>query len=172
MNASSGHLAQVQLPPSVPPVTDTQASSSRADPQATEPQPTTEFAAQQAYALPTSRRLCNDAYDSLENDNNTAGLVKAYVKTLTMVLRAEKAPDTSASRVSDVSNELKNLTKRQMHVRTLVEEGQAKVFTASNITEAVGDVAQFILSAKGLVNLAIQNIPQAALPWAGVCVGL
>jgi N-terminal domain of NWD NACHT-NTPase len=94
------------------------------------------------------------------------------VKTLTMVLKAEKTPDTSASGASDVSTELKDPTKRQMHMTKLLEEGQAKVFTASNITKGVGDVAQFILSTKGLVDLAIQNIPQAALPWAGVCVGL
>ena len=57
-------------------------------------------------------------------------------------------------------------------MKKLVEEGQAKVSTPSKITKGVGDVAQFILSAKGMIDLAIQNIPQAALPWAGVCVGL
>ncbi|KAM3470258.1 hypothetical protein MY5147_006525 [Beauveria neobassiana] len=36
----------------------------------------------------------------------------------------------------------------------------------------VGDVAKFILLAKGIVDVAIRNIPQAALPWAGVCVRL
>ncbi|KAL6700276.1 WD40 repeat-like protein [Trichoderma pleuroticola] len=40
------------------------------------------------------------------------------------------------------------------------------------VTKGVGDVAQFIISAKGLVEAAIQNIPQAALPWAGICIGL
>ena len=89
-----------------------------------------------------------------------------------MVLKAAKAPDTSTFRASDVSTELKDPTKRQMHMKKLVEEGQAKVFTASNITKRVGDVAQFIFSAEGLVDSAIQSIPQAALPWAGVCVGL
>jgi len=88
------------------------------------------------------------------------------VKTLTIGLKAEKAPDTSASGASDVSTELKDPTKRQIHMKKMLEEGQAKVFTASNITKGVGDVAQFILSAKRLVGLAIQNIPQAALPWS------
>jgi hypothetical protein len=94
------------------------------------------------------------------------------VETLTTVLKAEKAPDNSVSVASDVSTELKDPTKRQMHMKKLVEEGQAKVSTASKITMGVGNVAQFILSAKGMIDLAIQNIPEAALPWAGVCVGL
>src|SRR5256885_6569071 len=36
----------------------------------------------------------------------------------------------------------------------------------------VSDVAQFILPAKEMMDVAIQNIPQAALLRAGVCVGL
>ncbi|KAF8848069.1 hypothetical protein BDZ45DRAFT_297860 [Acephala macrosclerotiorum] len=36
----------------------------------------------------------------------------------------------------------------------------------------MGDVAQFVLSAKGMIDVTIQNIPQAALPWTGVYIGL
>ncbi|KAL6806188.1 WD40 repeat-like protein [Trichoderma sp. SZMC 28012] len=61
---------------------------------------------------------------------------------------------------------------RQIFMKTLVEEGLAKISTPSKITKGVGDVAQFIISAKGLIDAAIQNIPQAALPWAGICIGL
>ncbi|KND93793.1 Vegetative incompatibility protein HET-E-1 [Tolypocladium ophioglossoides CBS 100239] len=57
-------------------------------------------------------------------------------------------------------------------MKELVQIGQAKIATPSKLTKGVGDVAQFILSAKSMVDLAIENIPQAALPWAGVCVGL
>ena len=170
--ASSSNAAQEQVPPSVLPVTDAQAALAGADPGAKEPQQLTESAVQQTPALSTSQRLWNDAYDSLENDNDTAELVKSYMKTLTTVLKAEKVPDTSASGASDVSAALKDPAKRQTHMKKLVEEGQAKVSTASKITKGVGDVAQFILSAKGMIDLAIQNIPQAALPWAGVCIGL
>ena len=53
-----------------------------------------------------------------------------------------------------------------------MEEGQAKISRASKITNGVGDVAGFVLSAKGLIDLAVQSMLQAALPWAGVCVGL
>ena len=57
-------------------------------------------------------------------------------------------------------------------MRKLVEQGRARIATAYKITKGVGDVAKFVLSAKAMIDLAIQNIPQAALPWAGVCIGL
>jgi len=83
----------------------------------------------------------------------------SYVKTLETILGANTgvAPDTN------ISAELHNPTKRQMHMRRLVEEGQAKISTASKITNGVGDVAGFVLSAKGIIDLAVQSVPQAAL---------
>ncbi|KAK3349202.1 hypothetical protein B0T25DRAFT_591653 [Lasiosphaeria hispida] len=72
----------------------------------------------------------------------------------------------------DVSTTLKDPSQRQAHMRKLVEAGQAKISTLSKITQGVGDAVQFVLSAKAMIDLAIQNIPQVALPWAGVCIGL
>ncbi|KAH8684812.1 WD40-repeat-containing domain protein [Tricladium varicosporioides] len=126
---------------------------------------------QQSPALSTSQRLWNAAYDKLEEEKDTTELVRSYVKTLTKVLIAN-IPETVASRAGDISAELEDPSKRQKYMKDLVKEGQSKVATASKITKGVGDVAQFILSAKGMIDAAIQNIPQAALPWAGVCVGL
>jgi hypothetical protein len=93
-------------------VTNAQAGPTGADPQAKEPLPATEFAVQQTQAISTSQRIWNAAYDSLENDNETGELVKAYVKTLKMVFKAEKTPDTPATEASGVSAELKDPIKR------------------------------------------------------------
>ncbi|KAK3943773.1 hypothetical protein QBC46DRAFT_376209 [Diplogelasinospora grovesii] len=64
---------------------------------------------------------------------------------------------------------------RQKHMKELVQKGQEKIFKAARITAGVGDVADFILSAKKMVDTVLQTVPHAApaaLPWAGVCVGL
>jgi hypothetical protein len=139
------------------------------EPRAEESQPATEPTQQQSPTLSTSQRLWNAAYD--EEDKDTAELVRSYVKTITKVLTA-KTPETFASGAGDIPAELKAPAKRQKYMEDLVKEGLAKISMASKITKGVGDVAQFILSAKGMIDAAIQNIPQAALPWAGVCVGL
>jgi hypothetical protein len=54
----------------------------------------------------------------------------------------------------------------------LVEEGLKKVSMAMKITQGLGAGPEFILSAKEVIDPAIGKIPQAALPWAGVCIGL
>jgi hypothetical protein len=106
-----------------------------------EPLPATEFAVQQTQATSISQRIWNAAYDSLRNNDETAKLVKAYLKTLKRVFKAEKIPDTPASEASDVSTELEDPMERQMYMKKLLEDGQAKVFTTSNIAKGVGDVA-------------------------------
>jgi len=148
------------------------------DPPATE---TTE----QSPALSPSQELWNAAYDSLAKgednaedkgtaedkdiveDQDIVKLVKCYVKTLETILSAEASSDADS-----VAAGLEDKSKRQTHMRRLVKEGQAKISTPSKISKGVGDVAQFILSAKDMIDAAVKNIPQAALPWAGVCVGL
>lgn len=134
-----------------------------------EPQTVTE-SAEQPPVLPISQRLWNAAYVSLEKDDDTASLVISYVKLLTEVL-AEKDTDTSTSG-ADIAAELNDPTKRQAHMRILVDEGRKKVTTPSKITKRLGDVVEYIQKAKGMIDIAIQSIPQAALPWAGVCIGL
>ncbi|KAI0532436.1 WD40-repeat-containing domain protein [Xylaria digitata] len=91
----------------------------------------------------------NAAYESLEVAE--AEPVASYVNTLVEVL----GTTTGESFLTDVSAVMKDPIKRQKHMRELI--------------------ADFILSSKGIVNLALQSVPQAAsaaLPWAGVCLGL
>jgi hypothetical protein len=119
-----------------------------------------------AETLSPSQRLWNEAFDSLEKDDSTRDIVRAYSTTLTSVL------DAKTSTGSDISAEWIDPYERQRHMRRLVREGQARIATAAKVTKITGDVAKFVISAKAMIDLAIQNIPQAALPWAGVCIVL
>ncbi|KAF7171564.1 hypothetical protein CNMCM5623_003939 [Aspergillus felis] len=131
-----------------------------------------EHLTKQSAELSMSQKIWNAAYDSLEEDKDTADLVKTYLKTLTAVLKAKKAFGVSATDDDELAAQVQSPTTRQEYLKKLVNDGQKKIETSSKIKMAVGDAAQFILSAKGMIDLAIQNIPQAALPWAGVCIGL
>ncbi len=93
------------------------------------------------------------------------------METLEKVLCFEASTDPA----SDIAKIVAEPSQRQIHMQRLVKAGQAKVANASKITKGIGDFVEAILKVKPIVDLAIQGIPQAApaaLPWAGVCVGL
>jgi hypothetical protein len=142
------------------------------------------------------QRLWDDAYDSLEKEEETTNFVEGYIKTLAKVLENEKSQGTSPTGASDVPLEiesrmkeaaktpstgttdilatLKDRTRRQEYMRKLVEDGKARIAKSSRITKAVGDVADTVLLTKPIID-TVMNIPQAApaaLPWAGFCVSL
>ncbi|KAK4196451.1 hypothetical protein QBC40DRAFT_313587 [Triangularia verruculosa] len=144
--SSASSSAQYVAPcaPLSPPTADSQAA--RPSTEATSI--VTEFTKQPTLTISTSERLWNAVYDSLETDN--AELVILYIKTLEIVLGVNLgvAPD------ANISAELYNPTKLQIYIRRLVEEGRAKISRVSKITNGVGDVADFILSVKGIIDLA------------------
>lgn len=94
--------------------------------------------------------------DSLEAGD--AELVGAYVKTLEKVLGGE----TGQASTADPPTNLRDPATRQRHMGELVQKGQEKISRASRLTTGVGEVADFILSAKDIINLVLQSIPQAA----------
>src|SRR5207253_1478339 len=101
-------------------------------------------------------------------------LVGSYLKTLETVLRFEASKDPSSD-PGDIATKLKDPGQRQIYMQKFVKEGREKVAKTSKITKGVGDFVDIVLKVKPMVDFAIQTIPQAApaaLPWAGVCIGL
>jgi len=127
------------------------------------------FAEQPTPSISVSERLWNTAYDRLATTDTD--LVASYVNILEEVLGGETGEPSAAN----LSAKLKDPTMRQKHMKELVQKGLEKISKASRITTGVGDVAAFILSARTMVDTVLQSVPQAApaaLPWAGVCLGL
>lgn len=85
---------------------------------------------------------------------------------------ANRGSGTSASEPDDILAEVKDPNKRQKHMEYLVEEGQIKIAATSRTIENVDIVMKYTKKAKGIIDAAIGNIPQAALPWAAICLGL
>ena len=141
-----------------------------------------------------SIELWNEAYDKLEADEGTTKLANAYRETLAKLLtdqelrrrkEARNVTDPSAANAKDdpavrkainakILDELKVRDNRPKYMGEFVKEGQEKVAKASKRTVRVGAIANLILKAKPVADIVLQ-IPQAApaaLPWAGVCIGL
>ncbi|RYP37177.1 hypothetical protein DL768_010894 [Monosporascus sp. mg162] len=170
---SSGFATESCAPPSLSPA-DSLATRSSTEAMATDPyQPAaasqapplallvkpphkpaaTEYTEQPTTVLSASEKLWNAAYDSLETDN--AKYVESYVEILEKVLGGETCEPTD-----DLSAKLKDPSSRQKHIRELVQKGQEKISKPSRITTKVGDIADFILSAKNMVDLVLQSAPQ------------
>jgi hypothetical protein len=108
----------------------------------------------------------NAAFDKLEEEN--AELVGSYVNILERVLGGETREPSAA----ELPAKLKDPTMRQRHMKELVQKGPEKISNAARITAGVRDVADFILSAKKMVDTVLQTVPHAGpavLQWAGVC---
>ncbi|KAG6010646.1 hypothetical protein E4U21_005144 [Claviceps maximensis] len=121
--------------------------------------------------LSKSQQLWNDAYDGLEDAAATAGIVRSYAETLTLAIAGDDEQKLGTE-TSNLATDLKDPIKRQAHMRDLVKKGREKFANDSKMAQSVGDVASFVLQARGVIDVAIKNVPQAALPWAGVCVAL
>jgi hypothetical protein len=185
--------AKVQVP-QAPPFADFDAHPKAADPGSEDPLPVIESGTQPDQDL--HQRLWDNAYDSLDKEEETKKLVEGYVKTLAKVLEDEEAKDPRPAAASDVSSKiegrrkeatktsgtgatdilatLKNPTRRRAYMAKLVDDGRMRVEKSSRITKAVGGVADTVLLTKPVIDV-VMSIPQAApaaLAWAGFCVGL
>ncbi|KAK1237731.1 hypothetical protein MKX07_003567 [Trichoderma sp. CBMAI-0711] len=112
-------------------------------------------------------RLWDHAYDELKISD--AALVQAYEKILTRKLSGQGfgSPVTTSDQNIIAQHDT---DARRIQMRQLIQEGLDKTAGEARIKQAFG--AAFVLYAKDRISAAIQAMPQAALPWTGICVGL
>ncbi|UKZ79946.1 hypothetical protein TrVFT333_007709 [Trichoderma virens FT-333] len=115
-----------------------------------------------------SESIWNSAYDTLKADEPK--LVRAYEKILSLKLNSSSVSPEPANVENTIDNESVLVRRDQMH--QLINEGLSKTFREANIKNDVGAVMQVVNTTKKLVSDAIKDMPQAALPWALVCVSL
>lgn len=117
-----------------------------------------------------SRKVWNQAFDEIARDDGTKKLAETYAK----VIKKSRNKDANepASDDEDIDGMMNDPDERDRIMREALEAGQQRVYKSTAISNAAGDVANFVLKFKDVIDFAIGNIPQAALPWAGVSIGL
>ncbi|OQE91251.1 hypothetical protein PENNAL_c0010G09750 [Penicillium nalgiovense] len=101
--------------------------------------------------LSISQILWNRAYDELAKDKETSDLVENYMRIIPRV--TDPDGDVNEGVGDDVLSDMDDPIRRQAILKDAIKAGQARI-------------------AKGVIDLAVKANPQAALPWAGVCIGL
>ncbi|KAN0075156.1 hypothetical protein V8E54_007767 [Elaphomyces granulatus] len=123
-------------------------------------------------ATPTSspEQLWNRAYDELKNDHGQ--LLLGYEKILSQELDGVDWNTISESQLVETMIEEKNPVERKSQMTRLVQAGLEKTETEANVKKGAGEAIQVVLSAKDLIGSVINDVPQAALAWTGVCLAL
>ncbi|KAI1130859.1 hypothetical protein F5Y10DRAFT_288580 [Nemania abortiva] len=127
---------------------------------------------QQRVEISTSQRLWNTASDNLRNDKDTKTLFQSYVDIFAEFMRVEGTSSDSAST---------NLARAGLTVPVVIQEFTRKLVKLGlenvgpeslKIAEELDDVVGYVVAMKKLISAVITNMPQAALLWAGISIGL
>lgn len=114
-------------------------------------------------------RIWNEAYDGLKAEEPK--LVQAYEKILSLKLTGD--PTVSMDQVSEKNViQEENVSIRRAQMYQLIDNGVNKTMQEANIKGNIGIAMQVVNATKKLIGDTIKDIPQAALPWAIVCVSL
>ncbi|KAM0513931.1 hypothetical protein ACHAPE_007286 [Trichoderma viride] len=113
--------------------------------------------------------IWNEAYDSLKSEEPK--LVEAYEKILSLKLNGDSAVSMDQVSVKNVIQE-ENVSARRAQMCQLIDNGLSKTMQEANIKGNIGTAMQVVNATKKLIGDTIKEIPQAALPWAIVCISL
>ncbi|KAK9849582.1 hypothetical protein MYU51_014179 [Penicillium brevicompactum] len=165
--APSNNAPAVGLPPQKSPISMTSSGPSN---NAESPKPEVATKSEVDLDISISRKVWNRAYEELATDGATKSLVEDYMMA---VQRANKpSEDASESELRANVARMNNEAEREKLMKQTLESGQKKIYKTSKLTNAVGGASGFVLKFKSVIDLAVGTNPQAALPWAGVCIGL
>lgn len=104
------------------------------------------------------------AYDALKIED--AALVQAYERILSSKLQNTEV----TADVNVINQHDKEKRRHQMH--QLVRGGLDKVSQETKVKSLVGSVLQTVNLAQNIVTEVVRDVPQAAIPWAAVCLSL
>ncbi|CAI7665568.1 unnamed protein product [Penicillium pancosmium] len=126
--------------------------------------------AQDKSELNISQKVWNRAYDELAESEATKSLVEDYMMAVQKANKPDE--DVPMSTIKDNMAKMDSQVDRENILRNTVQSGKEKIYKSTKLTNAVGGVSEFVLKFKSVIDLAVGTNPQAALPWAGVCIGL
>ncbi|KAM0338618.1 hypothetical protein ACHAPU_011274 [Fusarium lateritium] len=105
-------------------------------------------------------QLWNEAYDNLRDSGSKH--ITEYEEILVSELKKDN-PDAGSVTIGTSHEE------RWLQMQRLVEIGLAKTEKEAKIYEKVNDGLELFGTVRALVEPAVSAVPQAAIPWVGVC---
>lgn len=116
----------------------------------------------------THNILWNEAYQQLNTENKR--MIDAYEKIISRVFLKAESDKPQGINPDNVVAQDPSLRGEQM--KKIVKQGLVKVEKAKRVTEGYGKFFQLVTPFKSVLDAGLQNVPQAALPWAVVSASL
>ncbi|KAL7793793.1 WD40-repeat-containing domain protein [Trichoderma ceciliae] len=113
--------------------------------------------------------LWDEAYDKLKDSHPK--LMQLYELILSRKLQDYNF-DPSEKEWGDNQIEQDAVNERRHQMRCLIQTGQDKIEGENKVKSGMRDIMGIIMPMKNLISSTIQAAPQAALPWAIVCMSL
>jgi hypothetical protein len=113
-------------------------------------------------------RLWNDAYDELKSSEPK--LVAAYEQILSSILGGDEIISTTREPAENVIGATRET--RSLQMQQVVRKGLDRTQKQASIKQGIDEGFQVWQTLKGTVGKAVQMAPEAAVAWAGVCLGL
>lgn len=117
----------------------------------------------------TSELIWDRAYDELKTED--AALVQAYETILSTKLQNAGNANSEAMIEGNIINQ-HDREKRRIQMNQLVKDGLDKISLETKVKLRLGRVLQTVNLAQSLISDIVNGVPQAALPWAAVCLSL
>ncbi|KAJ5664302.1 hypothetical protein N7507_005033 [Penicillium longicatenatum] len=167
-------------PPKLPPIddiaggSDTQTRKPPGDAEAPKEKDDAPAKAEDASTENISQHVWDRAFDELADADDTKGLVEAYLKVIPEATKPDDAPKDTKSGNEEAAAAMKDPARRRELLEKFVRAGKEKFFESKSTKASnfAGKASNFILKLKEPIDTAVSTNPQAALPWAGVCIGL
>lgn len=98
-------------------------------------------------------------------------MVQAYEKILYKELYEDSDPSVDHTSENNIIQR-EDVPFRREHMYRLIDNGLEKTRHEANIKDNIGSAMKVVNAMKKMIGDTVKDIPQAALPWAIVCVSL
>ncbi|KEY71668.1 hypothetical protein S7711_09702, partial [Stachybotrys chartarum IBT 7711] len=113
-------------------------------------------------------RLWNDAYDKLKLSEPK--LVEAYEQILSSIIDGDETISTTCEPTENVIGATRET--RSLQMQQVIRKGLDRTQKQASVKQGIDEGLQVWKTVKGTVDKAVQMTPEAAVAWAGVCLGL
>lgn len=117
-------------------------------------------------------RIWHKAYDNLKQDPKTSKYTHQYERLLSTTFLGKPGQPSSTAEGAQNDTYISAVSSDEDKLKAIIERGKEKVETSRRLIEGSLKIKSAIDPVKEIMDIALKNVPQTALPWAIVSSSL